>query len=469
MDEIKNKEDRMPHSIDAEMAVVGYLLYYNDRFDEVFSEISSEMFYDERLKVIFSSIFDLRNEGTYIDKITVKNKSMENITAYNENVNNIKKNAKEKSGYNEISLNDELFSNLIDEAAVEGSLMSLCAIIKNKYILRRAIAYSNNIINRCRTEDGNATQICNEAQLSFFDLGNNNATKSYKRASEFIRPIFVDIERAAKSKDGITGVATNYRSLDTYTGGLQPSDMIVLAGRPGMGKTTFALNLAYNMSANMKNVLFFSLEMNGVQLVKRILSARSFVPSDKMRNGKITIEEMRDIVRSAEEISQKNFYIYENTLLTIADLRNECMKIKVKEGLDIVFIDYLQLMVAGDNYKGAKKGGFMPRQEEVAAISRNIKALAKELNVPIVALSQLNREADSKERPQLSDLRESGAIEQDADMVLIINKPKDSENEDSSRTDIIIAKHRNGTTGTINLRFDKATTSFNEWDRNTNI
>ena len=218
----------------------------------------------------------------------------------------------------------------------------------------------------------------------------------------------------------------------------------------------------------MKNVLFFSLEMNGKQLVKRILSALSFVPSDKMRTGKVTIDDMRDIVIKSEEMSKKNLFIYENTLLTIADLRNECMKIKVKEGLDIVFIDYLQLMVAGENYKGSRNSSFMPRQEEVAAISRNIKALAKELDVSIIALSQLNRDAETKDRPQLSDLRESGAIEQDADIVLLINKPKDkeNENEDSNRTDIIIAKHRNGSTGTINLRFDKATTSFNEWDRN---
>ena len=468
MDDIRNKEDRMPHNLDAEIAVVGYLLYYNDKFDEVFAEISADMFYDERLKVVFSSIFDLRNEGIYIDKITVKNKSIENINAYKENVQNIKKNAKEKSGYTEISLNDDFFSKLIDGAAVEGSLMPLCGIIKNKYILRRAIAYSNNIINRCRLEDNDAIDICNDAQLDFFKLGNNNAVKSYKRVGEFIKPIFDDIEKAVNSKDGITGVATNFRSLDTYTGGFQPSDMIVLAGRPGMGKTTFALNLAYNMAENMKNVLFFSLEMNGKQLVKRILSALSFVPSDKMRTGKVTIDDMRDIVIKSEEMSKKNLFIYENTLLTIADLRNECMKIKVKEGLDIVFIDYLQLMVAGENYKGSRNSSFMPRQEEVAAISRNIKALAKELDVPIIALSQLNRDAETKDRPQLSDLRESGAIEQDADMVLLINKPKDkeNENEDSNRTDIIIAKHRNGSTGTINLRFDKATTSFNEWDRN---
>lgn len=468
-EEFKNSNSRLPHSIDAEKAVIGYLLYYNDSFDEVFAEVSADMFYDERLKAIYSSMLDLKSAGTYIDKVTVKNKAIENVNAFSENIKNIKKNAEEKSGFTEASLNDEFFNELIDSAAVSASLKSYCEIIKNKYILRQAIKYSNNVIARCQGGESNALEICNDAQLNFFNLSSNGGNKSYKRAGEFILPIFEDIDKAVNSKNGITGVATNFRDLDTYTGGFQPTDMIVLAGRPGMGKTTFALNLAYNISMNMKNVLFFSLEMGGKQLVKRILSALSFVSSDKMRTGKISMDDMRIITQKAAEIANKNIYIYDNTLLTIADLRNECMKMKTKEGLDIVFIDYLQLMVAGDNYKNSNKNGFMSRQEEVAAISRNIKALAKELEVPIIALSQLSRDAENKERPQLSDLRESGAIEQDADMVMIIHKPKSENGEVSDKTDINIEKHRNGSTGTINLRFDKSTTRFTEWDKTTNI
>ena len=461
-------DDRMPHNYEAERAVVGYLLQYNDSFDEVFSAVSADMFYDERLKAVFSSIFTLRNEGIYINEITVKNKTYDRIKAFKENLKNIKENAKNTSGLTELSLNDDFFNELMDETVVIGSLMSLCEIIKNKYLLRRSIILSNSIIAKCRAEDVNAELICNEAQDDFFKLGSNISTKSYKRADELIIPIFNEIDAASNSKNGITGVPTGFNSIDTLTGGFQKSDMLVLAGRPGMGKTTFALNLAYNMCKKDKTVLFFSLEMNDIQLVKRIVSALSFVSSDNMRTGKLTEDDMQSIVKSVVDLHGKKLFISDNTLLTIADLRNKCHKVMIQEkGLDIVFIDYLQLMVPGDNYKNGSKAGFMSRQEEIAAISRNIKALAKELNIPIVALSQLNRDAETKKEPQLSDLRESGAIEQDADIVMLINKPKENEDDASSdKTDIIIAKHRNGSTGKINLRFDKSTTRFAEWDKN---
>ena len=471
-----NKQNRIPHNYEAEKAVIGYLLYYNDHFDEVFTELSADMFYDERLKIVYSSIFDLKNDGRYVDRITAKSKAIELNAAYIENLKNIRRAANEKSGVKEDSLNDEFFDELLDSATSE-SLVSLLAhvdIIKNAYIARKAIECANEIIYECQREGSSSISICNKDQDDFYKLAYRGGDKSYKKVADYIPEIFEDIDKGFRSKNGITGVASGFGNLDAYTGGFQPSDMIILAGRPGMGKTTFALNLAYNISESYKNILFFSLEMGGSQLVKRILSALSLVSSDRMRTGKITDQELELLVQNATEISKKHIYIYDNTLLTIADLRNECMKAKTKEnGLDIVFIDYLQLMKAGENYKGARYGGYMPRQEEVAEISRNIKALAKELKVPIIALSQLNRDADAKERPQLSDLRESGAIEQDADMVLIINKPKDkNENQEgveSDKTDIIIAKHRNGSTGTINLRFDKNTTRFTEWDSRTQI
>lgn len=469
------KENRIPHNYEAEKAVIGYLLYYNDHFDEVFTELSADMFYDERLKIVYSSILDLKNNGRYVDKITVQSRSIEVKDAYLENLKNIKKTANEMSGVKEDSLNDEFFDELLDSATSE-SLVGLLAhidIIKNAYVARRAIECANSIIYECQREGSSSISICNKAQDDFYRLAYRGGDKSYKKVADFIPEIFEDIDRGFRAKNGITGVASGFGNLDAYTGGFQPSDMIILAGRPGMGKTTFALNLAYNISENYKNILFFSLEMGGSQLVKRILSALSLVSSDRMRTGKITDQELKLLIQNATELGKKHIYIYDNTLLTIADLRNECMKAKTKEqGLDIVFIDYLQLMTAGDNYKGSSRG-FMSRQEEIAAISRNIKALAKELKVPIIALSQLNREAETKDRPQLSDLRESGAIEQDADMVMLIHKPKEKnegqEGVESDKTDIIIAKHRNGSTGTINLRFDKNTTRFTEWDSKTQL
>ena len=267
-----------------------------------------------------------------------------------------------------------------------------------------------------------------------------------------------------KKYQKITGLETGYLQLDRITNGFHNSDLIILASRPGVGKTTFALNLAYNIvSRNDKSVLFFSLEMGGEQLVKRMLSSLSFVSSSKIRSGKLSDDEMSSLIESVYELEDKKLFIRDSSQLTIADLRNECMKLKHSEdGLDIVFIDYLQLMVAGDNFKSGTKGGFASRQEEVASISRNIKSLAKELNIPIIAMSQLHREAENRSGPpQLSDLRESGAIEQDADIVMLIHRP---DKEDPQKVDIRLEKHRNGSTGVVNLRFDKETRRFIELD-----
>ena len=469
-DNILNNE-RLPHNIEAEKAVIGCMLQDNSTIEEVFATITSDMFYDGRLRAIFLSIGELRNEGIVADRITSKNRAMPKLEgSMKEKANNIKQKAKELEGYDETSLSDEFFADILSNAAFDTNVMSYCIIVKDMYLLRKAISVASDVIAKCQSREKSAEQICTEAQEEYYKLSSSGATKQYSKAEEYLSPIFEEIREAYKAKNGITGIPTGYKSLDEITAGFQNSDMIVLAGRPGMGKTTFALNLAYNIcSKEKKNVLFFSLEMNGIQLVKRIISAQSFVSSSNMRTGKMSSDELRRVVDSAIEISGKKFYISDNSLLTIADLRNRCQKLQTSEGLDIVFIDYLQLMVAGDNYKNSNRNGFMSRQEEIAAISRNIKGLAKDLNVPIIALSQLSRDAEQKKEPQLSDLRESGAIEQDADIVFLINKPKEADNEGSDKTDIIIAKHRNGSTGTINLRFDKSTTRFTEWDNKTEV
>jgi replicative DNA helicase len=234
-----------------------------------------------------------------------------------------------------------------------------------------------------------------------------------------------------------------------------------------MGKTTFSLNLAYNICGKSDlSVAFFSLEMTSAQLVKKVIADLSGVSNTAMRSGRIGDEGMNDLLEAARQLEGKRFFINDNSYLTIADLRNKCMKIQRREGLDIVFIDYLQLMHAGTNYRnsGNSKNGFQSRQEEIAEISRNIKGLAKDLNVPIIALSQLSREVENRKDavPQLSDLRESGAIEQDADIVMFLSRPSKEELEDG--INLTFAKHRNGMTGTLSFKFDKATSSFKEWD-----
>lgn len=469
--DLKSADNRLPHDIEAERAVIGCLLQNNDTIEEVFATITAEMFYSGPLRAIFLSIGDLSRAGTDVDKITVRDRVLSKLSgSMQDKVNNIKQRAKELEGYDEKTLDDKFFIDLLENAAYNTNVISYCNIIKNKYLLRQAIEKASKIIDDCRIGEKNAIEICNEAQDDFFNLGMNEDKRAYHRLDDYTKEIFEKIVEAAESKNGITGIETGFKSLDAYTAGFQNSDMIVLAARPGMGKTTFALNLAYNIcSIEEKSVLFFSLEMGGAQLASRVLSSISFVESKKIRTGNLSDPEMRNLIEATYNFRDKKFFIRDSTLLTIADLRNECMKVKMKEGLDIVFIDYLQLMVAGDNYKNANKNGFMSRQEEVAAISRNIKALAKELNVPIIALSQLHREAENRSgAPQLSDLRESGAIEQDADIVMMIHRPNKEDPQDP-RIDVILAKHRNGSTGTVNLRFDKNTTRFSEWDNKTEI
>ena len=467
--DLQSADQRMPHNIEAEKAVIGCLLQNNDTIEEVFATITAEMFYSRPLRAVFLSIGELRREGTDVDKITAKDHAIAKLNgSMQEKANSIKQKAKELEGYGEETLDDKFFIDILENAALNTNVLSYCNIIKDRYLLRRSIEVASKIIDECRIGEKNAATICNEAQVEYFNLGVNNNTKAYHKIEDYIKPIFNDIVSAAKATNGITGIETGFKQLDRITAGLQKSDMIVLAARPAQGKTTLALNLAYNIcSRNDKSVLFFSLEMSGIQLAKRIVSSLSFVPSDKLRTGRLSDDEMRNIITKSVGLEGKKFFIRDGSLLTIADLRNECMKVKTTYGLDIVFIDYLQLMVAGDNYKNSNKNGFMSRQEEVAAISRNIKGLAKELNIPIVALSQLHREAENRSGPpQLSDLRESGAIEQDADIVMLIHRPN---KEDPQRVDILIEKHRNGSTGSINLRFNKETTRFDEWDNKTEI
>ncbi len=470
--------DRTPHSIEAEKAVIGCLLQYSDSIDEVFATITSEMFYDDRLKAIFASIGELRNEGTEVDKITAKNRAIPKlIGSVSEKADKIKKHAKESFGYDETSLSNEFFADILSGAAYTTNVISYCEIIKDKFIKRKSIELAKNLIVECEVGEKTANEICSIAQEEFYKFSTDAKSKDFSTLSEYIKPLFDEINKAAKAKNGITGVPTGYKQLDNLTAGFQNTDMLVLAGRPGTGKTTFALNLAYNMVKQGKKVLFFSLEMSGLQLMKRIVSSESLVESSKLRSAQMSMDEMNEVMNSVMHINAlekegKVLFVSDNTLLTIAELRNKCQKIKTTQGLDIVFIDYLQLMKAGEDYKNSNKRGFENRQAEVAEISRNIKALAKQLDIPIVALSQLSREADKKGDPQISDLRESGAIEQDADIIIIIKKPKDENGkieEGSDKIIIDVAKHRNGGTGEIALRFDRGNTRFAEFDDKTEI
>lgn len=485
-EKLEKASNRMPHDIEAERAVIGYLLLNGDSVDEIFATISSDMFYDFLNRVVFHSIGALAYDGEVADTITTKDEAktrVRNVIKESKNrflrktpievINGIRVKANELDGVTEDSLTDDYFAELLDDAAYATNVKSYCKIVREKYILRQAIEKSNEIIDKCRAEELAPDAICNEAQDIFYKLSSTNNDKSYVRAFELVPEVFADLDEAAKSPNGITGIKTGFSSLDHVTAGLQRTDMIVLAGRPGHGKTTFSLNLAVNMCADSNyNVAFFSLEMTNKQLVKKVLADLSGVSSNDMRSGRVSEKGMEDLFVAAKRIDKKNFFLKDNSYLTIADLRNECLKMQRNEnGLDIVFIDYLQLMHAGTNYRnsGNSKNGFASRQEEIAEISRNIKALAKELNVPIVALSQVSREVENRKDqvPQMSDLRESGAIEQDADIIMFLSKSNKENEEDV--TNLNIAKHRNGSTGNLSFKFDKSTSKFSDWDSKTNV
>ena len=469
-DGLEKVSTRIPHNIEAERAVIGCLLQDNNVIDEVFATLSADMFYDFLNKAIFISIGELKNEGLSADKITAKDQAKTVVrNLMSEKTKQIRAKAKEIEGINEDSLSDEFFAEILNGAAYATNVMSYCNRIREKYVLRKAIETSSRIIEECQSGEMSADEICNIAQDDFYKLSSTNTEKNYVRADELIPKIFDKIEKALTAENGITGIKTSFNQLDSYTSGFQRTDMIILAGRPGMGKTTFSLNLAYNICGKSdQKVAYFSLEMTDEQLVNKVLADLSGVSMSNIRAGRIGQKDMDALVEAGRQLYGKNLFIVDNSYLTIAELRNRCMKIKKERGLDIVFIDYLQLMHAGTNYRNSNntKNGFLSRQEEIAEISRNIKGLAKELNVPIIAMSQLNREVDSRKNgvPLLSDIRESGAIEQDADIVMFLSQ---NEKEDMQESTVLtIAKHRNGSTGQISFRFDKATSSFNEWDNN---
>lgn len=465
--ELKNAELRTPHSVEAERSVISCLLQNNTLVDVVFASIDSDMFYDPMYRAMFRAIGELRDKGFGIDKITLKDKVKSNADQIIENIGDIKRKVTEQ-GFDTTRLNDEFFVDLINAAPITSNVLDHCKMIKDKYILRKAIEISERLIIDCKTGDKDTKTLLNDAQGELFKYSKTTSSKDYDRIGSSIKEVLSKIEAASKTPDGITGVRTGYRMLDSRTSGFQNGNMIVLAARPGVGKTAFAMNLAYNIcKKENQRVLFFSLEMGRDELLMRAISMETAISSSLLRKGNISQNQWTELINGAKRINNTNIYIDDNPYLTIAELRNKCMKFhseiddtKVK---DIIIIDYLQLMHAGMNVKNSSTKGFGSRQEEVAEISRNIKAIAKELNVPIIALSQLSRASEERKRPQLSDLRESGAIEQDADIVMLIHSDRNNPDaEDKDKTEIIFAKHRNGETGVNYFKFDNQTTRFSE-------
>ena len=420
----------LPHSIEAEQSVVGAILMDRDAITVAAEIICGDDFYQKAYGVIFDSVVELFNEGKPVDLITLQNR------------------LREKAVPEEIS-SLEFVRDLVTAVPTSANVKYYAEIVSEKATLRRLIKMNEAIADECYQGQEPLEVILERTEKQVFELvQNRGGNGEYVPIKQVVLNALEKIEKASKSKGTVTGIPTGFIDLDYKTSGLQPSDLILVAARPSMGKTAFVLNIAQHVAFKQnRTVAIFSLEMSKEQLVNRLLAMESHVDSQNMRTGNLKDEDWTKLVEGADIIGKSNLIIDDTPGISIAEMRSKCRKYKLEHNLGIIMIDYLQLM------SGSGKSD--SRQQEISDISRSLKALARELNVPVIALSQLSRAVEQRpdHRPMLSDLRESGAIEQDADVVMFIYRDdyyhKDTEKKDIA--EIIIAKQRNGPIGTVEL------------------
>ncbi len=428
----------LPHSAEAEQSVIGSMIMDRDAITTASEILISEDFYQHQYGVLFNAMVELYEEGKPVDLVTLQNK------------------LKEKEVPPELC-SIEFIRDLITAVPTSANAKYYANIVKEKAVLRRLIKVTEGIANECYMNKEPLDVILEDTEKQVFDVVQNKTTDQFVSIKEVVLRSLESIEAAAKNKGSVTGVSTGFYDLDYKTAGLQPSDMILIAARPSMGKTAFVLNIA-EFAAIKSNIAtaIFSLEMSKEQLVKRILAMNSKVDSQGIRTGELRDEDWIKLVESVKVVGNSKLIIDDTPGISITELRSKCRKMKLEHGLGLVIIDYLQLM------SGSKKTE--SRQQEVSDISRALKGLAREINAPIVALSQLSRAVEQRpdKRPMLSDLRESGAIEQDADLVMFIYRDDyyNHDTEEPGVAEIIIGKQRNGPTGTIKLGWQSQFTKF---------
>ena len=420
----------LPHSIEAEQSVVGSMLMGREAIMAASEMLTSDDFYQHQYGVIFDAMVELFNEGKPVDLVTLQDR------------------LKEKDLPPEIT-SMEFVRDLLNAVPTSANVRHYATIVSEKAVLRRLIKLSEEIENECYLNKEPVEVILEETEKRMFKLLQQRNSGDYVPIRQVVMNTLENIERASKTKGNVTGLATGFTDLDYKTSGFQPSDFILVAARPSMGKTAFVLNIAQYMAFKKdKAVAIFSLEMSREQLMNRLFSMESKVDSQSLRTGNLKDEEWSKLIESAGIIGESNLIIDDTPGISIAEMRSKCRKYKLEHGLDIIIIDYLQLMTGSGR-------GSDSRQQEISDISRSLKAQARELNVPVVALSQLSRAVEQRtdHRPMLSDLRESGAIEQDADVVMFIYRDDyyNKDSEDKGIAEIIIAKQRNGPIGTVNL------------------
>ncbi|MCR5610045.1 MAG: replicative DNA helicase [Lachnospiraceae bacterium] len=428
----------MPHSIEAEKSIIGAMLMDNDTILSVSEIIDGEDFYQKQYGIFFDAIVELYQNNTNVDLITLQN---------------ILKEKDIPPEYTEVDFLRELFISVTTSANAK----DYAQIIKEKSVLRNLIRVTENITNDCYMAKEPLENILEDTEKKIFNIVQARGNTDYVDIRQVVIETLESIEAAARNKGNVTGISTGFLDLDYQTAGLQNSDLILIAARPAMGKTAFVLNLAEFIAVrNHTTTAIFSLEMSKAQLVKRILAMNSRVDSTRIRSGNLSEEDWVKLAEGSTEIAESALILDDTPSISIAELRSKCRKYKLEKNLGLVMIDYLQLMSGGKRAES--------RQQEISEISRSLKGLARELNVPIIALSQLSRAVEQRpdKRPMLSDLRESGAIEQDADIVMFIYRDDyyNPDTEEKGVAEIIIAKQRSGPVGTVKLKWQAELTRF---------
>lgn len=438
-----------PQALEFEASVIGAMLLDKDAVTTVIEILKAESFYSSQHQIIFEAIIKLFEESKPVDLLTVTEKLRNN-------------------GKLDEAGGPYYLTELTNRVGSSSHVEFHARIIAEKYIMRELIRISNQVIKDAYDETTDVFDLLDRAEQDLFGITENHLKSSYDSMGSLLTKAINELEKLGQQEEQITGVPSGFASLDAVTSGWQRSDLVIVAARPGMGKTSFTLSLARNAAVMYKKpVAFFSLEMSSLQLVNRLISSETELQSDKLRKGNLKPWEWQQLTSKAQHLAEAPLFIDDTPGINIFELRAKCRRLKMQHDIQLIIIDYLQLMSGS---MGENKNS--NREQEISTISRSLKSIAKELNVPIIALSQLNRSVETRggdKRPQLSDLRESGAIEQDADMVTFIYRPEyyqilQDETGESTEglAEIIIAKHRNGALDTVKLRFVSKFTRFED-------
>lgn len=438
-----------PQAVELEKIVLGSMMIDSDAFSMVSEMLVPETFYEPRHQKIYEAIQTMNMEERPVDIMTL----MDQLS---------------KMGDLQRVGGAEYLMEISSQVASSAHIEYHARILQQKFLARQLIHYAGDIETQAFDESIDVDDLMQHAEAELFSLSQKNMKQDYTQIDPVVKEAYEILKRASENSGGLTGISTGYSQLDDMTSGWQDSDLVIIAGRPAMGKTSFALSVAKNIAVDQRiPVGFFSLEMNNVQLVNRLISNVCEISGKKILNGQLDPTEWERFDKQIRQLSTAPIFVDDTAGLSVFELRTKARRLVREKGVKVIMIDYLQLM----NANGIKFGS---RQEEVATISRSLKGLAKELNIPVLALSQLSRNVESREgidgkRPQLSDLRESGAIEQDADMVLFVHRPEyyhilqdEKGNDLRGKAQIIIAKHRKGATGDVLLEFRGEFTRFQE-------